>query len=691
MPPEYAACKSSFEARGFLLSRLTLCLLLFMIWNFAENLSALTLEHGQDSIEVGRALAFYEDADGDKSIDVIRSIDQSAWQQSETDHPVFGYTESVYWSKMRLIQSDSAIKPDWLLEIAYPHLDRVDIYIFAGEQLVNIFRVGDHYPFFNRYINYRNFILPINFDRSEEIDIYLRVKSSSSVQMPMKLYERDAFLDRKLTELFSLGVYYGTIVVMMLYNFFLYLSFRDKIYAYYVLYLFGWIGFQLSYNGLAFQYIWPGYPEIVDKSIPFFQSFSGLFFLLFTISFLKTKRYAPVFHLILKVLIGFCLANFILIAFSTKVAIILGVASGFLLSLTGLVSGIVALLRGYRPARFFVLAFAAFLCGLSLLAFNALGLFENDFISNYAVQIGSSLEAILLSFALGDKINLEQRSYNRSIKTLNSELQMTVESEQESRRRLEKSEANLRLLNEELEEKVREKTQQLIQRNEKALQRFLPPEVVDDVLSGKVTLQEEPKREFVTVMFVDLVNFTKSAESLGAEKTGMILNEYLGKVSQTIFEHHGTIDKYLGDGIMIVFGFPAATNPKEQVANAIATAIGILGDLRQLNAVWSAGELPTFQVRIGMHSGPVVVGSFGGQFRSDYTAIGPTVNIAARIEAQAEADSIFLSESCAHYISSIPLDDRGVFQLKGVSMPMQLFSINQGYISECFSDYSYSA
>jgi adenylate cyclase len=139
---------------------------------------------------------------------------------------------------------------------------------------------------------------------------------------------------------------------------------------------------------------------------------------------------------------------------------------------------------------------------------------------------------------------------------------------------------------------------------------------------------------------------------------------------------------------MIVYGFPAASRPDVQIQNAINTAKMILDDLQTLNDYWRANSLPTFQVRVGLHSGPVVVGSFGGRVRSDYTAIGPTVNVAARIEAQAEPDSIFMSATSQSYASDIPVDDMGKFKLKGVSESMKLYRVRYKVTNDQATDHS---
>jgi class 3 adenylate cyclase len=323
-----------------------------------------------------------------------------------------------------------------------------------------------------------------------------------------------------------------------------------------------------------------------------------------------------------------------------------------------------SVVQAIRTKHYEVVLFAIGLtflgCGIVVDLINVINAMHWPWVSMWGGMIFSLLLAknnskkFADTYKKSDQLNHELRIKNREIGDLNQ---------------------NLRKLNENLEHKVEEKTNQLVNRNRKALKRFLPPEVVDDILSGKVTLQEQPEKRFVTIMFVDLVNFTHSTEFLGPEKTGFILNQYLEKVSDTIFENHGSIDKFLGDGIMVIYGFPNQTDLTTQIHNAISTAEKVLNDLKELNASWEADALPTFQVRIGIHSGPVVIGSFGSKVRSDFTAIGSTVNIAARIEPKALPDTIFISETCSRYCDGMEMEDMGTFALKGISEPMRLFRI----------------
>ncbi len=210
---------------------------------------------------------------------------------------------------------------------------------------------------------------------------------------------------------------------------------------------------------------------------------------------------------------------------------------------------------------------------------------------------------------------------------------------------------------------------------EHVLKRYLPAGLVQRIVEGSSNFDDAPTVKSVTIMFVDICDFTKSSENLGAKKIGSILNSYFTAMSRVIFEHHGTIDKFIGDGIMVVFGAPEDLPINKQVSSAKECAISMFEQLRKLNEVWAAQNLPQFRMRLGIHHGPAIVGSFGGAERSDYTVIGSTVNLASRIQSAALPDSIFVSSIIRDYLEDEQLENMGYFELKGVMGKQHLFSI----------------
>ncbi len=127
------------------------------------------------------------------------------------------------------------------------------------------------------------------------------------------------------------------------------------------------------------------------------------------------------------------------------------------------------------------------------------------------------------------------------------------------------------------------------------------------------------------------------SNKLPAAKVGKLLNQYFEVMTEIVFDHEGTLDKFIGDAMMVLFGAPVEMSPNEQARRAARCALAMQAAVPRLNEIWEAEGLQPPACRIGIHQGPVVVGNFGSQRRSDYTAIGTTVNLAARLESVCEA------------------------------------------------------
>ncbi len=211
---------------------------------------------------------------------------------------------------------------------------------------------------------------------------------------------------------------------------------------------------------------------------------------------------------------------------------------------------------------------------------------------------------------------------------------------------------------------------------ESVLKRFLPPSLVSKAATGELSLDLRPEPKMITVLFTDIVGFTSLANTLRSRRVAELLNQYLGAMTEAIFANGGTVDKFMGDGIMALFGAPEDCSPNEQVRRAVQTAKHMQRSLAQLNEQWASQGIPTVRFRCGIHQGTAVVGMFGSAERSDYTAIGPTVNIAARIQSAAEPDCILVSAAVADYLDDEELRKREPLKLKGVDETVLTFFVD---------------
>jgi signal transduction histidine kinase/class 3 adenylate cyclase len=214
---------------------------------------------------------------------------------------------------------------------------------------------------------------------------------------------------------------------------------------------------------------------------------------------------------------------------------------------------------------------------------------------------------------------------------------------------------------------------------ESVLKRFLPPSMVRKAAVGELLLDLRPEPRLITILFSDIVGFTQLANTLRSRRVAELLNEYLAEMTLAVFDNGGTVDKFVGDAVMALFGAPEELTPNEQVRRAVAAAQQMQRSLAVLNQRWqeqglvgSAG-VPPIQFRCGIHQGTAVVGMFGGEARADYTAIGPSVNIAARLQEAADPGSILVSAAVADYLDEEEITKFRPLMLKGIDETVLTF------------------
>jgi len=204
--------------------------------------------------------------------------------------------------------------------------------------------------------------------------------------------------------------------------------------------------------------------------------------------------------------------------------------------------------------------------------------------------------------------------------------------------------------------------------------RFLPEYVVKQLLDNPDSFKLGGVLQTITVLFADIRGFTRISEHAPPEKIVQLLNRYFSAMTDIIFAHGGTLDKYLGDGLMALFGAPTTT-PKD-AANAIAAAVAMQRRMLSINDELHAEGFPEIGIGIGLHTGEVTVGYIGSERRSEYTAIGDAVNTASRLESNAKAGEILVSEVTAKAAHSrYQLAAREPISVKNREQPVPLFEV----------------
>jgi adenylate cyclase len=207
-----------------------------------------------------------------------------------------------------------------------------------------------------------------------------------------------------------------------------------------------------------------------------------------------------------------------------------------------------------------------------------------------------------------------------------------------------------------------------------SFERFLPRQVVDQILRSPDAVRLGGVRQKVTAMFADIRNFTALSETSTPELILNLLNRYFSMVSEIIFRHGGTLDKYIGDGLMALFGAPYAS--ELDAVQAVRAAVEMQRSMTSFNQRLAAENLPPIQIGIGVNTGSAIVGYIGSETRLDYTAIGDTINTAARLESIAQPGQIVISENTMQSLDeSFVLKPLGTERLKGKNVNLRIAEV----------------
>ncbi|MFJ4196096.1 7TM diverse intracellular signaling domain-containing protein [Pseudomonas sp. NPDC089534] len=384
--------------------------LLMLLFCLPLLASAVEFDEFTQSLPLGRSLQVFEDPSGLASLADVRTQDAAGLFRPHDKATLnAGYSRSAFWLKIDLHYrpSNPAAQRTWLLELAYPPLDHLDLYLPDAAGNYRLARqTGDALPFASREIRQNNYLFDLAFEPGQAQTVYLRLASEGSIQAPVTLWSSTAYLEDQPVRLYVLGIIYGVLLGMLVYNLFIYLSVRDTSYLYYIFYIASFGLYQLSVNGAAVEYFWPDNPWWANAATPFFIGCAGLFGSQFARSFLQTKNHSRWLDRLLIALIAFG-ALVVGLSLMTSYGLALRLATTLALTFTVVIfaAGIFAWWRGLRVARYFIIAWSAFLLGGVVNTLMVLGVLPNVFLTMYASQIGSAIEVALLSLALADRIN----------------------------------------------------------------------------------------------------------------------------------------------------------------------------------------------------------------------------------------------------------------------------------------------
>lgn len=327
------------------------------------------------------------------------------WRMLEERTPNFGYQTEEFWFRM----TPPASPDGQILDISYPQLDYVTFYLVEDGQLRDTVLIGDHIPFDQRPLRHPTFLIPYQTTPGSVSEIYLRVQTNGALQVPLRIWDQSALFDHIALEDQLHSLYYGVLITVIFFNLFIFLALREVTYFLYVLSTFGYLFLLASLRGVTYQMLWPDAPWLHNMSVLIAVPAAVVFTLLFARSFLRLRRHAPRLDVLVRISVLLNLTAIIgafVLDYNTSIrlSVILAIPSCLLLT----VIGPLLWFRGNSLAGFYTIAWGLLTLGSAITAANKYGLIPNSFITAYGMQIGSALEAILLTIALAARLYQER-------------------------------------------------------------------------------------------------------------------------------------------------------------------------------------------------------------------------------------------------------------------------------------------
>lgn len=315
-----------------------------------------------------------------------------------------GFFERENWIRFEVVNQSN--HDEWILEFAFPLIHELDLYVKEGDEFVHFYKTGADFPFHQREMNHRYFAFNLDIEPGETMTFYGLAVGSGDLHPPVYIWEKNSFLEKTQTEFVLLGIFYGIVLVMIVYNLYLFISLRLKSYIYYVLVIIFTLFGKLSINGLGFQYIWSNYPNWNVISTPFWVTIACICIVFFTREFLNLDRYIPSIKYFFYLLIPLNATIIIMLPISRYIALTLMVTNSFITFATVLITAIICLKRGVRQARYYILGWLIFLTGVFITILERMSMIPYTTFTEYAGQASLSIEVVLLSLALADNINI---------------------------------------------------------------------------------------------------------------------------------------------------------------------------------------------------------------------------------------------------------------------------------------------
>ena len=451
-------------------------------------------------VDLGKGIEYYEDTGSGLTLtDICSTRSTVQWKVFEKAQTLsFGFKRSAYWLRFA-VQNAAPAHNDILLGIAFPALDSIEVFELSTDGVYKRFVMGDYLPFSRREVKYRTFVKRFDLPDSQPRLYYLRIKTTSSMIVPLTLYRSDTFFGQSFTSQLFFGWTLGVLMILVLYHLVLFLFTREKSYLNYIVYMVGVILYVVAFNGFAAQYLFPESGHWLQYTTLVSVATSALGLVLFTQSFLHLREKSPRLNLVMR---GLAMIIVVLIASSVIVDYLTVniLLTSLLLPTAAICYGVswyVIRRLGMGQYQYFLVGSLSLIIGGVLASLMVAGVLPNTIITRNSVQIGAITESLLFSLALSQRYKVLQDE--------------KVRAQQENLRLHQEANATL-------QRAVRERTAELNDKN-------LSLEAANEEIQRQMEVQTEQARE------IELANTMLQEQNEMLQSLNIDKNEIMGIVT----------------------------------------------------------------------------------------------------------------------------------------------------------------
>ena len=627
--------------------RFHFCALFFLLASFWSRANQVIHVNPDGVMNINSGfVALYDSEKSMKLEDVVRKFQESKFSAPVPDSFKAGY--NVYWLHFKI--KDSTDRDEqWILD--FQNWSIVTIYI-RNDSGFETKQTGHLIPFPQRdypVANKAYALIPLKSDETIECFVRLESKYNNDLvpeNLNFKIAPRQ-IIDKENSHT-GIFIYSALAVlfVMFVYNLFIFFSTRLRSYAYYLLVILFAL-YHTAYNSgyiiQTFRGI-PNFPFWLTKFETISSTLFGISILLFAHEFLKIRNRYPFWNKVIRIILISYVVFGVVLLFNRDIGDMTSALSGFATVATIMVVGIKSVKDKYPSALYFLSGYTVFLLAIMVIILVVLGVLpKNTWTLEYSIPLGTTIEILLFSFALGNMINILRKENEANQAQIILQLQENQELQSKVNRELEQkvSERTAELNREkELVTQQRDEIEKEREKSEELLINILPEETAAEL---KTNGHAAPQFfEAATVLFTDFVGFTQISEHLRADELVSNLDACFQSFDEIITNNGLEKIKTIGDSYMAACGLPSLDS--DHAKKTIRAALEIIAFIDQWNRTKIEKGKEPWHIRVGIHSGPVVAGVVGRR-KFAFDIWGDTVNTASRIEASGELGKINISGS----------------------------------------------